>query len=532
MTENDLNVVRKKVFCQAPSIIETNETLGTILGDNCRSYENSIINFLDRWLPDDDGNPKGTYYAKEPFVNKAGRWIGTDIIYAQQHVDFKTETPRVKALSKVKTFEGEEGRVVGNVVKDWVSIDGHPRLMMHLNICDPVVNGHWKAGRLSQSSAFDCLTNTAGVIVDDINPDHLLVFVEDPAKDAIPRDPGSIINMKRTKNNCPLKSVEENHMPKEPVDKTKMENAGRVLSGDNASFLSGLHGKLKEIGDSLDGFLDKASPPPLPKGDGTTVPKEVPEFTVKETVVDKGDDGIGDVERKKFISGVDDETLNKMTDQLEGLDLSMVPEPLVKLLKTAQDESATRKNNAVKNTVEKQMTPEEKKKIEEEEAKEEEAAASEKKKMEQKNLENMAAIQTQLKNQQVVIDDYKRKEALAQEKSTRDGFETKFLANIKPAYRDTPEKIENLYKEYKTSPVSLLNRMPEMHIDAKAETKKEGMENIPDNAVSLVNSAPISPDHFTAGTPDGAFGYEPTALKTYVKNIQNLSKASTLSKGV
>ena len=523
MNQNNEQLIRKRMFCSAPSIIETNDTLGTMVGEQCRSYENSIVNFLDRWLPDDDGNPKGTYYSKDPFVKFENRWPSTDIIYAQKHVAFKSETPRDKALSMVKTFEGDPGRIVGNVVKGWVNTDGHPRLMMHLNICDPVVNGHWKAGKLSQSSAFDCLTNTNGVIVDDINPDHLLVFVEDQDKDAMPRDLGSIVNMKRHQNKCPLKSVEENIVPDNEKPATvpaKTENAGRVLSGENSSFLSGIHGKLKELGDSLDGFLKKSGPSTPPTGDGIVVPKEVPKIPISETATDSG--RITDV-TAEFIHGVNDETLGKMT-ALGDLDLSLVPEPLIQLLKTAQAESATRattkKNMESKEAdmPDKEMTPEEKKKMEEDEAAEKKVEA-------QKNLVNMAAIQTQLKNQQIVIDDYKRKEAIAMEKSTRDGFETKFLANIKPAYRDTSDKIENLYKEYKTNPTSLLNKMPEMHINAAAETKREGMENVPLHAVSLVNSAPNSPDHFTAGTPDGTFGYDPKALQTYVKNIPNLSKA-------
>ena len=534
MTENS-EFVRKMVVCRAPSLIETSEALGQVAGEACRSYENSIINFLDRWLPDDDGNPKGTYYAKEPFIKEAGRWKGTDIIYAQQHVDFKKELPRAKALAKVKTFEGEEGRVVGNVVKDWVEVDGHPTLRMSLNICDPIVNGHWKAGKLSQSSAFDCLTTKDGVIVGDTNPDHLLVFVEDPDHDAMPRDPGTIINMNRKKTNCPLKSMEENHMP------DKKQNAGKVLSGENSTFLSGFHVKLKELGDSLDGFIKKANPPMPPTGDGKTVPKEVPDLTIEENTPPDGGSGMPEDVTRKFILGADDETIDKM-GQLDGLDISMVPEPLKKLLMAAKNESMARKAKKNQETTmpdDYEMTPEEKKKLEKEKMEAQDESKNPDEEEDEEWLKeraearrNMANIQAQLKNQQAVIDDYKRKEAINQEKATRDGFEKKFLANIKPAYRDTPEKIETLYKKYKTDPVSLLNRMPEMHIDAKAETKREGLENVPFNAVSLANSAPNSTDRFTAGTPDGSYGYDAKGLNTYVQNIHNLAKAATQSKDV
>ena len=520
------NLVRRKFVSRAPSLIETTKTLGVIEGEHCRSYENSIINFLDRWLPDDDGNPKGTFYSKEPFINEAGKWSSTDIIYAQQHVDFKTETPRSKALAKVKTFEGEPGRIVGNVVKDWVEVDGHPTLRMSLNICDPIVNGHHKAGRLSQSSAFDCLTTQDGKIVGDINPDHLLVFVEDPVNDAMPRDLGSILNMKRKKNNCPLSQMksmeEENAMP----DTKKEENAGKVLSGANASFLSDFKVKLKELGDSLDGFINKNNPPTPPKGDGSSVPAEVPKIPIKEgpETTPKGG-GMSDDVAKKFVQSADDGTLDKI-GELGGLDLSMVPEPLKKLLVEAQKESNNRKKNQEEKMPD-EMSPEDKKKLEEKKVEAENPDEEEDDKWlkeREESKKNMASIQAQLKNQQLVIDEYKRKEAIAQEKATRDGFEHMFLANIKPSYRDTPEKIENLYKEYKTNPTSLLNRMPEMHIDSKAETRKEGLENVPLNAMHLTNAAPASADKFTAGTPDGSYGYDTKALNTYVQSIHNLAK--------
>ena len=122
-------------------------------------------------------------------------------------------------------------------------------------------------------------------------------------------------------------------------DTKKTVNAGRVLSGENASFLGDIKGKLKELGDSLDGFLSKAGPPEPPTGDGKKVPLEVPKVTVDETTVSSGQ--IDDV-TKKFVEGVDDVTLGNIVRPLDGLDLSMVPEPLKKLLATAKKEVSTR----------------------------------------------------------------------------------------------------------------------------------------------------------------------------------------------
>ena len=179
------------------------------------TYEQSIIQMLDRWVPDEQ---TGMYFKADAFPDTVDLWNGIELVFANEHPDLDLfEKDPQAALDKVK------GRIVGQCLDTRYITEGHPHLRSALEVTDKECVDLWNAGKLSLSTAFWATVDDTDVI-GDIKPNHVLLFAEDAANQ--PKDKGTLIQ-KGTR------------MTAEPT-KMASTNAGRVISSSNAQEFGGL----------------------------------------------------------------------------------------------------------------------------------------------------------------------------------------------------------------------------------------------------------------------------------------------------
>jgi hypothetical protein len=134
-------------------------------------FSNSVLNTLNRWIPD---RQTGNYWPLEVFEPVVNSWNGCPIVYCRpgEHLnplapDFNAELKRIG------------GRIVGYVQNSRISKEGHPRLMAALPVHDAEVIALWKNGKLGISTAFTAFRNKDRRIVGGVTPHHVLLFQED-----------------------------------------------------------------------------------------------------------------------------------------------------------------------------------------------------------------------------------------------------------------------------------------------------------------------------------------------------------------
>jgi hypothetical protein len=134
-------------------------------------FSNSVLNTLNRWIPD---RQTGNFWPLEAFEPIVNSWNGCPIVYCRpgEHLnplapDFNAELKRIG------------GRIVGFVQNSRISKEGHPRLMAALPVHDAEVIALWKNGKLGISTAFTAFRNKDRRIVGGVTPHHVLLFQED-----------------------------------------------------------------------------------------------------------------------------------------------------------------------------------------------------------------------------------------------------------------------------------------------------------------------------------------------------------------
>lgn len=146
------------------------------------TYEQSIIQMLDRWVPDEQ---TGMYFKAEAFPSSVDQWDGIPLVFANDHPDldeFAKDQPT--ALDNVK------GRIVGVCRRPRFVQEGHPHLRVALEITDKDCVQLWEEGKLSLSTAFWASVSDTDVI-GDVVPNHVLLFEEDDVNQ--PKDKGTLI---------------------------------------------------------------------------------------------------------------------------------------------------------------------------------------------------------------------------------------------------------------------------------------------------------------------------------------------------
>jgi hypothetical protein len=192
-------------------------------------YEQSIIQMLDRWVPDEQ---TGMYFKAEAFPDSVKAWDGIPLVFANEHpdLDLFQKDPQA-ALEKV------QGRIVGQCSDTRFIQEGHPHIRSALEVTDKECVDLWTQGLLSLSTAF--YATVSGTDVEgDIQPNHVLLFKETDVD--VPKDKGTLIQKGPTM-----------------TDKQALKHEGRVISQANADELNGIIG-------SLSAFLARLKDPGTP----------------------------------------------------------------------------------------------------------------------------------------------------------------------------------------------------------------------------------------------------------------------------
>lgn len=127
----------------------------------------------------------GYCFKTKAFEDSVSAWDGIPMVYAPQHPDmYAFSADPAKALADIG------GRIVGEISKPHIALDGHPRLMGQLLNKDPEVDELINSGKASISTGFLGRAN-AEKHMTEIVPNHILVFREDP--DNMPKDHGAFI---------------------------------------------------------------------------------------------------------------------------------------------------------------------------------------------------------------------------------------------------------------------------------------------------------------------------------------------------
>ncbi len=150
------------------------------------SFKNSVINSLNRWVPD---TKTGNYFTLGAFQESLSLWENVPIVFAEQHPNpsLFTQNPEA-ALKQVN------GIIVGQATNARIVVEGHPRLLQALSINNPKALQLWKEGRLSLSSAFFAYRNAERRITKIESVNHILIFEE--TETDTPRDKSTIIQNK------------------------------------------------------------------------------------------------------------------------------------------------------------------------------------------------------------------------------------------------------------------------------------------------------------------------------------------------
>ena len=130
------------------------------------------------------------FYATDNFEGTEAQWDVSPLIFAQTHPNPSLVKKDINAaLKSVKTIDGQDGYICGSVVESKVIIPGQPRLSANIVFDDPKLETMYNEGKLALSSAFFCPNNPDGRLNGKVEPNHVLVFVQDDSNQ--PRDLGS-----------------------------------------------------------------------------------------------------------------------------------------------------------------------------------------------------------------------------------------------------------------------------------------------------------------------------------------------------
>ena len=130
------------------------------------------------------------FYATDNFEGTEAQWDVSPLIFAQTHPNPSLVKKDINAaLKSVKTIDGQDGYICGAVVESKVIIPGQPRLSANIVFDDPKLETMYNEGKLALSSAFFCPNEPDGRLNGKVEPNHVLVFVQDDNNQ--PRDLGS-----------------------------------------------------------------------------------------------------------------------------------------------------------------------------------------------------------------------------------------------------------------------------------------------------------------------------------------------------
>jgi hypothetical protein len=238
-SEGVQNKVRKAVFGAPERQPVTNVTVGNAksAGKPLATFEQSIIQMLDRWVPDEQ---TGMYFKAEAFPDSVKSWDGIPLVFANEHPDLDLfEKDPQAALEKV------QGRIVGQCSDTRYIQEGHPHIRSALEVTDKECVDLWNQGVLSLSTAF-WATVSGTDVQGDIKPNHVLLFKEDAENQ--PKDKGALIQKGQTM-----------------TDKQALTQEGRIISQSNADELNGIIGSLSAFLARLRNPGEPAEPADDPK---------------------------------------------------------------------------------------------------------------------------------------------------------------------------------------------------------------------------------------------------------------------------
>jgi hypothetical protein len=225
------------------------------------TYEQSIIQMLDRWVPDEQ---TGMYFKAEAFPDTVDLWDGIPLVFANDHPDLDAFVKdQAAALADVK------GRIVGVCRRPRFVQEGHPHLRTALEVTDKDCVALWEAGKLSLSTAFWASVSDTDVL-GDVKPNHVLLFEEDDVNQ--PKDKGTLIQ----------KGIAMTAKPTTPIQNAGLVNAGdvngilsqisalfaRLAGGNNPS--PDVAGEIQEAGDVIPTTTVNPNPDPVPGAFGQT----------------------------------------------------------------------------------------------------------------------------------------------------------------------------------------------------------------------------------------------------------------------
>lgn len=207
-------------------------------------FANSIIQMLNRWVPDEES---GVYFNAGPFEATAPKWEGIPIVFANAHPDLQLfEDDPASALKQVK------GRIVGKASNIRFIQEGHPHLVAALQVNDDECSVLFKQGELSLSTAFWAFLDGECGIAEGIEPNHILLFKEDGYN--MPKDRGALVkNMQSNPDSNPTTELSCEPAKGGCMEQAPQTHAGRVISGENEGELRSLIDKFKALIDRMTG---------------------------------------------------------------------------------------------------------------------------------------------------------------------------------------------------------------------------------------------------------------------------------------
>lgn len=193
----------------------------------------TILQALNRWMKYETGE---YFLDAEAFQDTEAAWDKVPLIFAQEHPDdFDLVDNDIEAaLQTVKDYQGNPGRLCGNLSHTAVLIPGQPRLTSKVKLTDPEVQNLYNQGKLSLSTGFTCWPGDDGHLTKKVRPNHVLVFVQGDKTQ--PRDKAAMfLNLQKEED------MEATHV-------------GRVISEKNKSMF-------KQAIDLLTTLYNKMDPP-------------------------------------------------------------------------------------------------------------------------------------------------------------------------------------------------------------------------------------------------------------------------------
>ncbi len=144
------------------------------------SFENTILQKLDDWIPDEK---TGSFNPAKSFADNVETWEDCPVVYGEGgvHPDPRAfEEDPEKAMEAVRKKTGKRCEIVGSITNPRVEVEGQPRLMATLSFDDDEAYQLWEDGKLRVSTALFVREKDKQVI-EVVRANHVLIFPSDAA---------------------------------------------------------------------------------------------------------------------------------------------------------------------------------------------------------------------------------------------------------------------------------------------------------------------------------------------------------------